>query len=162
MADQTNAPQEKKSTEIVTEQELSSTLSKLDVDTFLKLYNEWKVTHDTSVFAALRSMHENAGYNNKNVIFGAEKEMHEIATIVQRYKDGRVTVTQSTATATATARPSGTIESVLTPSQIEEERQKLREKMKDFTPDSLETSVKWMEWSINTLVPNSVNKPVIR
>jgi hypothetical protein len=92
-----------KSPEIVTEQELVSTLPKLDVDTFLRMYNEWKVTNDPSTFAALRSMHENAGYNNKNIVFGAENEMHQIAAIVQNYKDGKIAVVRWTVNAINTA-----------------------------------------------------------
>lgn len=94
----------KKSPEIVTEQELKPVLENkaFDATTFLRLYNEWKATWNWSTFAALRKMHEDAGYNNKNTLFGAEWEMHEIAAIVQRYQDGRVQIAQTTASSTAT------------------------------------------------------------
>ncbi len=44
-------------------------------------------------------MHEDAGYNNKNIIIGAEQEMHEIAVIVQKYQDSKNVVTTTAATA---------------------------------------------------------------
>lgn len=93
----------KKSPEIVTEQEIEAVVknASFDTSTFLKLYNEWKVTKNSGTFAALRTMHENAGYNNKNNIFGAEQEMHEIAAIVQRFHDKKIQVTINTAQATA-------------------------------------------------------------
>lgn len=93
----------KKSPEIVTEEELKPVLENkaFDSTTFLRLYSEWKTTKDQTTFASLRKMHEDAGYNNKNVIFGAEQEMHEIAAIVQRYQDGKIQITRNTANATA-------------------------------------------------------------
>lgn len=51
--------------------------------------------------------------------------------------------------------------SILTPDQIDAKRQKFQEKMKEFTPESLESSVRWMEWAMNS-VPNVINKATLR
>jgi hypothetical protein len=77
------------SPEIVTQKELEPVLQNkaFDAKKFLELYEEWKQTYDTHTFALLRWMHEDAGYNNKNIIFGAEKEMHEIATIIKKFQE---------------------------------------------------------------------------
>jgi hypothetical protein len=93
----------KNAAEIVTDKDLDVVLKNTSFDsaTFLRLYSEWKVTKDAHTFASLRKMHEDAGYNNKNLIFWAEQEMHEIAAIVQRYQAERNKVVSNTATATA-------------------------------------------------------------
>ncbi len=108
------------SIEIVTQKELEGVLGNkaFNVDQFLKVYEEWKQTHDSGSFALLRTMHQNAGYKNKNMIFGSESEMHEIAAIVKKFKDGKVeistTVTAGTAAVAATNLPSGITQQVTT------------------------------------------------
>lgn len=91
------------SPEIVTQKEFEPVLSNntFDAKKFLDLYSEWKHTHDTGTFAALRSMHQDAGYKNKNIIFGSESEMHEIATIVKNFLDKKTQITTTVTTETA-------------------------------------------------------------
>lgn len=88
----------KKSPEIVTEQELKPVLENKNFDsiTFLQLYDEWKVTHSQTIFGKLRSMHENAGYNNKQTFTKVEQEMDEIADIVRKYQQTKGAIVAST------------------------------------------------------------------
>jgi hypothetical protein len=166
----------KKSPEIVTEQDLAPSLPKLDVETFLKLYSEWKVTHDPSTFASLRSMHENAGYNNKSIMpWTSETEMHQIAAIVQRYKEGKVTVTQSVIAATAGAKPApintpggrypsatgGDVNTSQWEKQIDPNIEKLRDSFGELTAESLQERVLFSEQVLAQL-PETREKSTLR
>lgn len=119
------------SSEIVTQKELEPVLnsSRFDSVTFLRLYNEWKVTKDAWTFSALRKMHEDAGYNNKNIIIGAEQEMHEIAAIVQKYQDSKNVVTTTAATAASWVRQSVPVTSSESPA-VTKNLQELHTKLK--------------------------------
>ena len=50
---------------------------------------------------------------------------------------------------------------VLSPEQITGEKAKFRENMKDFSPEGVESSIRWMEGVIN-IIPNGINKSPIR
>jgi hypothetical protein len=159
MADTKSTP------EIVTEKDLEPVLrnTAFDSATFLRLYAEWKATKDPHTFAAMRTMHENAGYNNKNVIFGAEQEMHEIATIVQRYQEWRVQISQITTQARSTVVPSPAGHTVVwainTPASTG--TVEVREALREINPESLEKAVGIMESFINK-VSDSQTKSTLR
>lgn len=71
-------------------------VSKIDTKEFLKLYDEWKASTNSSgshtdglrsrgtIFGELRSMHQSAGYKNKDWIGGSESEMDRIAEMVKK------------------------------------------------------------------------------
>lgn len=137
------------SIEIVTQKELEGVLGNkaFNADQFLKVYEEWKQTHDTGLFAQLRSMHQNAGYKNKNIVFGSESEMHEIAAIVKKFKDGKVEistiVTAGTAAVAATNSSSRVANwSSVDSSDIETEYKYSLEKYASFATRELKKSWK--------------------
>ena len=74
-------------------------------------------------------MHEDAGYNNKNIIIGAEQEMHEIAAIVQKYQDSKNVVTTTAATAASWVRQSVPVASAESPT-VTKNLQELHTKLK--------------------------------
>lgn len=123
------------SPEIVTQKELEPVLKSksFDSETFLRLYNEWKITKDSRTFSILRKMHEDAGYNNKNIVFGAEQEMQQIAAIIQEYQDNKTQI--------KTAVAIGTVATAQSVNQSNNGIIEIKESLKEITPANLESAI---------------------
>lgn len=143
------------SPEIVTQKELEPVLKSksFDSETFLRLYNEWKITKDSRTFSILRKMHEDAGYNNKNIVFGAEQEMQQIAAIIQEYQDNKTQI--------KTAVAIGTVATAQSVNQSNNGIIEIKESLKEITPANLESAI-WVMNQIIEQVPEGQDKATLR